>query len=244
SKSYYDNLLEASKFMQADNIKDLGKPVDRSKWLMSPQEVNAYYMPTTNEICFPAGILQPPFFNMAADDAVNYGAIGVVIGHEMTHGFDDEGSNFDKDGNMNNWWTELDRKKFEATTERLAKQFSAVTVAPGLKANGALTLGENIADQGGLTIAHLALQIAQQGQKATKIDGLTPEQRFYIAYARLWGQNITEAEIRRLTKIDPHSLGLLRVNQALKNIDPFYKAFQIKPSDKMYLAPSQRVLVW
>lgn len=181
---------------------------------------------------------------MAADDAVNYGAIGVVIGHEMTHGFDDEGSNFDKDGNMNNWWTESDRKKFEATTERLAKQFSAVTVAPGLKANGALTLGENIADQGGLTIAHLALQIAQQGQKTTKIDGLTPEQRFYIAYARLWGQNITEAEIRRLTKIDPHSLGLLRVNQALKNIDPFYKAFQIKPGDKMYLAPSQRVLVW
>ena len=244
SKSYYENLEAASAFAQADNLKDLGQPVDRAKWLMNPQEVNAYYMPTTNEICFPAGILQPPFFNMAADDAVNYGAIGVVIGHEMTHGFDDEGSNFDKDGNMNNWWTESDRKKFEATTERLAKQFSAVTVAPGLKANGALTLGENIADQGGLTIAHLALQIAQQGQKATKIDGLTPEQRFYIAYARLWGQNITEAEIRRLTKIDPHSLGLLRVNQALKNIDPFYKAFQIKPSDKMYLAPSQRVLVW
>ena len=244
SKSYYENLEAASAFAQADNLKDLGQPVDRAKWLMNPQEVNAYYMPTTNEICFPAGILQPPFFNMAADDAVNYGAIGVVIGHEMTHGFDDEGSNFDKDGNMNNWWTESDRKKFEATTERLAKQFSAVTVAPGLKANGALTLGENIADQGGLTIAHLALQIAQQGQKTPKIDGLTPEQRFYIAYARLWGQNITEAEIRRLTKIDPHSLGLLRVNQALKNIDPFYKAFQIKPSDKMYLAPSQRVLVW
>ena len=244
SKSYYENLEAASAFAQADNLKDLGQPVDRAKWLMNPQEVNAYYMPTTNEICFPAGILQPPFFTMAADDAVNYGAIGVVIGHEMTHGFDDEGSNFDKDGNMNNWWTESDRKKFEATTERLAKQFSAVTVAPGLKANGALTLGENIADQGGLTIAHLALQIAQQGQKTPKIDGLTPEQRFYIAYARLWGQNITEAEIRRLTKIDPHSLGLLRVNQALKNIDPFYKAFQIKPSDKMYLAPSQRVLVW
>lgn len=244
SKSYYENLEAASAFAQADNLKDLGKPVDRTKWLMSPQEVNAYYMPTTNEICFPAGILQPPFFNMAADDAVNYGAIGVVIGHEMTHGFDDEGSNFDKDGNMNNWWTEADRKKFEATTKRLADQFSAITVAPGLKANGALTLGENIADQGGLTIAYLALQLASQGKKELKLDGLTPAQRFYIAYARLWGQNITEAEIRRLTKIDSHSLGLLRVNQALKNIDPFYKAFQIKPGDKMYLAPSKRVLVW
>ena len=244
SKTYYQNLEAATRFMQADNLKDLGKPVDRTKWLMSPQEVNAYYMPTTNEICFPAGILQPPFFNMDADDAVNYGAIGVVIGHEMTHGFDDEGSNFDKDGNMNNWWTPEDRKKFEATTQRLAKQFSAVTVAPGLKANGELTLGENIADQGGLTIAYLALQMANEGKQVAKIDGFTPAQRFYIAYARLWGQNITEAEIRRLTKLDPHSLGLLRVNQALKNIDPFYKAFNIRPTDKMYIAPKDRVVVW
>ena len=244
SKTYYQNLEAATRFMQADNLKDLGKPVDRTKWLMSPQEVNAYYMPTTNEICFPAGILQPPFFNMDADDAVNYGAIGVVIGHEMTHGFDDEGSNFDKDGNMNNWWTPEDRKKFEATTQRLAKQFSAVTVAPGLKANGELTLGENIADQGGLTIAYLALQMANEGKQVAKIDGFTPAQRFYIAYARLWGQNITEAEIRRLTKLDPHSLGLLRVNQALKNIDPFYKAFNIRPTDKMYIAPKDRVIVW
>ena len=244
SKSYYDNLLEASKFMQADNIKDLGKPVDRSKWLMSPQEVNAYYMPTTNEICFPAGILQPPFFNVDADDAVNYGAIGVVIGHEMTHGFDDEGSNFDKDGNMNNWWTEDDKKKFNATTQRLARQFSTITVAPNLKANGELTLGENIADQGGLTIAYLALQLSQEGKQPMKIDGLTPAQRFYIAYARLWGQNITEAEIRRLTKLDPHSLGILRVNQALRNLDTFHQAFRIRPADKMYLAPSSRVIVW
>ena len=244
SKTYYQNLEAATRFMQADNLKDLGKPVDRTKWLMSPQEVNAYYMPTTNEICFPAGILQPPFFNMDADDAVNYGAIGVVIGHEMTHGFDDEGANFDKDGNMNNWWTPEDRKKFEATTQRLAKQFSAVTVAPGLKANGELTLGENIADQGGLTIAYLALQMANEGKQVAKIDGFTPAQRFYIAYARLWGQNITEAEIRRLTKLDPHSLGLLRVNQALKNIDPFYKAFNIRPTDKMYIAPKDRVVVW
>ena len=244
AKTYYENLQAAVRFFQQDNLKDLGKPVDRTRWLMNAQEVNAYYMPTTNEICFPAGILQPPFFNMDADDAVNYGAIGVVIGHEMTHGFDDEGSNFDKDGNMNNWWTAEDRQKFEATTQRLAKQFSSVTVAPGLKANGELTLGENIADQGGLTIAYLALQLAGEGQQTMKIDGLTPAQRFYIAYARLWGQNITEAEIRRLTKLDPHSLGLLRVNQALKNIDPFYKAFNIRPKDKMYLAPKDRVVVW
>ena len=244
AKSYYENLQEMVRFMQADNLSDLGKPVDRTRWLMSPQEVNAYYMPTTNEICFPAGILQPPFFNMDADDAVNYGAIGVVIGHEMTHGFDDEGSNFDKDGNMNNWWTTEDRKKFEATTQRLAKQFSANIVAPGLHANGELTLGENIADQGGLTIAYLALQLASEGKSTQKLEGLTPAQRFYIAYARLWGQNITEAEVRRLTKIDPHSIGLLRVNQALKNIDTFYKAFDIKPKDKMYIAPKDRVLVW
>ena len=243
-KSYYQNLEAATRFTQAENLKELGKPVDRTKWLMSPQEVNAYYMPTTNEICFPAGILQPPFFNMDADDAVNYGAIGVVIGHEMTHGFDDEGSNFDKDGNMNNWWTAEDRKKFEAATQRLAKQFSSVTVAPGLKANGQLTLGENIADQGGLTIAYLALQMANEGKQVPKIDDFTPDQRFYIAYARLWGQNITEAEIRRLTKLDPHSLGLLRVNQALRNIDPFYKAFNIRPKDKMYTAPKDRVVVW
>ena len=244
AKSYYENLQEMVRFMQADTLSDLGKPVDRTRWLMSPQEVNAYYMPTTNEICFPAGILQPPFFNMDADDAVNYGAIGVVIGHEMTHGFDDEGSNFDKDGNMNNWWTAEDRKKFEATTQRLAKQFSANIVAPGLHANGELTLGENIADQGGLTIAYLALQLAGEGKSTQKLEGLTPAQRFYIAYARLWGQNITEAEVRRLTKIDPHSIGLLRVNQALKNIDTFYKAFDIKPKDKMYIAPKDRVLVW
>lgn len=244
SKTYYENLEEATRFEQADNLKDLGKPVDRSKWLMNPQMVNAYYMPTTNEICFPAAILQPPFFNMDADDAVNYGAIGVVIGHEMTHGFDDEGSNFDKDGNMNNWWTAQDRKKFDATTQRLAKQFSSVVVAPGLHANGELTLGENIADQGGLTIAYLALQLAEQGKPAKKVDGLTSAQRFYIAYARLWGQNITEQEIRRLTKQDPHSLGLLRVNQALKNLDTFYKAFKVQPKDKMYLAPKARVVVW
>ena len=243
SKTYYENLKAASRFRQADNLKDLGKPVDRTKWLMNPQEVNAYYMPTTNEICFPAGILQPPFFNMNADDAVNYGAIGVVIGHEMTHGFDDQGSQFDKDGNMNNWWTAEDAAKFSATTKRLAAQFSENIVAPGVHANGDLTLGENIADQGGLSVAFEAMKLAI-GNKQDKIDNLTPAQRFFIAYARLWGQNITEQEILRRTKTDPHSLGDLRVNQALKNVTAFHEAFSTKPGDKMYLAPEKRIVVW
>lgn len=243
--SYYQNLVNATKFAQADNLKDLGKPVDRAKWLMNPQDVNAYYMPTTNEICFPAGILQPPFFNVDADDPVNYGAIGVVIGHEMIHGFDDQGSNFDKDGNMINWWTPEDKQKFSESTERLVAQFAKNEVAPGVMADGKLTLGENIADNGGLTVAFLAMQMAaKDNPQPVKTDGLTPEQRFFIAYARLWGQNINEAEILRLTKIDPHSLGLLRVNQALKNIDAFFEAFNIQPEDKMYLAPEERVVVW
>lgn len=243
SLSYYENLKAASRFAQADNLKDLGQPVDRSKWLMHPQEVNAYYMPTTNEICFPAAILQPPFFNVYADDAVNYGAIGVVIGHEMIHGFDDQGSNFDKDGNMNNWWTPEDANKFATSTKSLSTQFSKNLVAPGVYANGALTLGENIADQGGLTVAYEAMKLAS-GDKQDKIDGFTPAQRFFIAYARLWGQNVSEQEILRLTKVDPHSLGILRVNQALKNISAFHEAFSTKPGDKMYLAPEERIVVW
>lgn len=244
NKTYFENMLAATKFMQQDNLKDLGKPVDKTKWLMNPQTVNAYYMPTTNEICFPAAILQPPFFNVNADDAVNYGAIGVVIGHEMTHGFDDQGSNFDKDGNMVNWWTKEDQDKFKAAAEKLAKQYSANEILPGLFANGNLTLGENIADQGGLLTAFLAMQMAQGDKKVEPIDGLTPEQRFYIGYARLWGQNITNEAIKRLTMLDVHSLGILRVNQALKNIDSFYKAFDIQPKDSMYIAPADRVLVW
>lgn len=243
-KSFYENLLEASRFEHQRNMDDLGKPVDRTRWLMNPQEVNAYYMPTTNEICFPAGILQPPFFNVDADDAVNYGAIGVVIGHEMTHGFDDQGREFDKDGNMNNWWTEEDSKKFQETTAKLADQFDQIQITPDLKANGKLTLGENIADQGGLLIARLALNKALNGKEPEPIDGFTASQRFYIAYARVWGQNITDKERIRLTKEDPHSLGEWRVNQTLRNIDDFYEAFGIKEGSKMYLAPESRVLVW
>lgn len=240
---YYDNLKAASRFAQADNLKDLGQPVDRKRWLMNPQDVNAYYMPTTNEICFPAAILQPPFFNVHADDAVNYGAIGVVIGHEMTHGFDDQGAMFDKDGNMNNWWTADDAAKFASSTKSLAAQFSKNLVAPNLYANGELTLGENIADQGGIAVAFEAMKMAV-GNDAKSIDNLTPAQRFFIAYARLWGQNVSEQEIVRLTKIDPHSLGVLRVNQALKNISAFHEAFSTKPGDKMYLAPEERIVVW
>ncbi len=242
--SYFDNLLSAIRFEQAEQMDKLGKPVDREKWLMNPQDVNAYYMPSTNEICFPAGILQPPFFNMNADDAVNYGAIGVVIGHEMTHGFDDQGANYDKEGNMNNWWTEDDLAKFRASGEKLIALYGRNEVAPGLMANGALTLGENIADQGGLLVSYMAMEMAQKGKKIENIEGLTPAQRFFIAYARLWGQNITKEAILQLTKGDPHSLGELRVNQALQNIKAFYKAFDIKEGDKLYLAPEERAVVW
>ena len=223
---------------------DLGKPVDRERWLMNPQDVNAYYNPTTNEICFPAAILQPPFFNMDADDAVNYGGIGVVIGHEMTHGFDDQGRNFDKDGNMINWWTAEDAQKFETTARKLADQFSEIYVADGVRANGNMTLGENIADQGGLLISYLAFRNAAKGEVMEEIDGFTPDQRFFIGYARLWGQNIRPEEVLRLTQIDVHSLGELRVNQALRNIEAFYEAFNIQPTDKMYLEPEKRVVVW
>lgn len=244
NKTYFENLLSATRFEQADNLKDLGKPVDRTKWLMNAHEVNAYYMPTTNEICFPAGILQPPFFNVDADDAVNYGAIGVVIGHEMIHGFDDQGSHFDVHGNMSNWWTADDAEKFRSSTARLVAQFAANEVAPGVMANGELTLGENIADNGGLTVAFEALQLTEQAKQKAPIDGFTPAQRFFIAYARLWGQNISSEEILRLTKIDPHSLGVLRVNQALKNIDAFHEAFGTQPGDAMYLAPEDRISIW
>lgn len=244
NNTYYENLQAVRLFEHNRNMADLGKPVDRSKWLMNPQDINAYYMPTTNEICFPAGILQPPFFNENADDAVNYGAIGVVIGHEMTHGFDDNGCQYDKDGNLNNWWTKEDKEKFDKETAKLAAQFDKIVIAPGLHANGKFTLGENIADQGGLLISYLALHNALNGKEVAPIDGFTPEQRFYIAYARVWGQNITPEERINLTKMDPHSLGEYRVNQTLKNIDTFFKAFDIKEGDAMYLAPADRAVVW
>lgn len=244
SKNLVENYMEAVRFEHELNMADLGKPVDREKWLMNPQDVNAYYMPTTNEICFPAGILQPPFFNVDADDAVNYGAIGVVIGHEMTHGFDDQGRNFDKDGNLKDWWTAEDAAKFTEAASKLADQFDQIEIAPGVMAKGSLTLGENIADQGGLLVAYLALQNAIKDQKIDPIDGYTPAQRFFIAYSRVWGQNIRPEERLRLNEIDVHSLGEYRVNQTLRNIPAFYEAFDVKEGDKMYLEPEKQILVW
>ncbi|UKK58298.1 M13 family metallopeptidase [Prevotella communis] len=245
SKSYYENLLACRKFWNEYEIDHMaGKPVDIDDWYMDPQTVNAYYNPTTNEICFPAGILQVPFFDMTADDAFNYGAIGVVIGHEMTHGFDDQGRQFDKDGNMHDWWAASDGEQFKARTDKYADFFSAIKVLPDLNANGRLTLGENLADHGGLQVAYAAFKNATKNHPLPVIDGLTPDQRFFLAYAGVWAGNITEAEIRNRTKSDPHSLGRWRVNGALPHIDAWYEAFGVKPGDKMYIPKEQRLPLW
>lgn len=244
-KSYYENMLECSRFWTKWAIDHrVGKPVDRDEWHMTPQTVNAYYNPTTNEICFPAGILQYPFFDPSADDAFNYGAIGVVIGHEMTHGFDDQGRRFDKDGNMKDWWKESDGNNFTERTGRYADFFSAISVLPDLKANGQLTLGENLADHGGLQVAYAAYKNATKYQPLGVIDGLTADQRFFHAYAGVWAGNITEAEIRKRTKSDPHSLGRWRVNGALPHVDAWYEAFGIKEGDKMFIPKSERLQLW
>ena len=245
AKSYWENVVEANRWYTADALSEVGKPVDREKWMMPPQMVNAYYMPTTNEICFPAAILQPPFYNPEADDAVNYGAIGVVIAHEMTHGFDDQGSQFDKMGNMNDWWTAEDRAAFEKKTQVLVDQFNAIEILPGLFADGKFSLGENIADQGGLRLAYTGLvEHAWAEGRPADIDGFTGEQRFYIGYATLWAQNITDQEKERLTKVDVHSLGINRVNATLRNIQNFYDAFGITEADKMYMPEAERVVIW
>lgn len=242
--SYYENIRSASKWYIADNMAKLGKKTDRTEWGMTPQTVNAYYNPTTNEICFPAAILQPPFFNPDADDAVNYGAIGVVIGHEMTHGFDDEGRLFDKNGNMTNWWTAADDEAFRAKAEILAAQYDEVEVVPGLHADGHLSLGENIADHGGVSIAYSALQNSFGGVHPEPIDGFTAEQRFFIGFAHVWAQNARDEERIRLTKLDVHSLAENRVNVTLRNFQTFFDAFGIKEGDKMYRPESERVSIW
>lgn len=247
SLSYYENLHNAAMWHQAEYLKKYGKPVDRSEWGMTPQTINAYYNPVNNEIVFPAAILQAPFFDPEASDAENYGGIGVVIGHELTHGFDDQGCEFDADGNMINWWTEADKAAFGELTEGLAAQFDQVEVLPGLNANGHYTLGENIADQGGLRIAMTAFLDSQKKKGAdvsTPIDGLDPLQVFYMNYANLWAQNIRPEEMRSLTIGDVHSLGEHRVNVTLRNIEPFLKAFGIKDGDKMYRADEERVIIW
>lgn len=242
--SYWANILRSNLFDFDYMLTKAGKPVDKTEWLMTPQTVNAYYNPTTNEICFPAGILQYPFFDMSADDAFNYGAIGVVIGHEMTHGFDDKGRLYDKDGNLKDWWTAEDARNFEARAQVLVDWFSAIEVLPGLHANGELTLGENIADNGGLQIAFQAFHNATKESPLGTVDGFTPEQRFYLAYANVWAANIRDEQIRYLTQMDVHSLGRLRVNATLPHIDGWNEAFGVKAGDAMFLAPEKRAAIW
>lgn len=242
--SYWANVKRATEFELDYMLSKAGKPVDRDEWGMTPQTVNAYYNPTTNEICFPAGILQYPFFDMNADDAFNYGAIGVVIGHEMTHGFDDQGRQFDKDGNLKDWWTAEDAKRFEERAQVMVNFFDSIQVLPGLNANGSLTLGENIADHGGLQVSFQAFKNATKDAPLLVKDGFTPEQRFFLSYAGVWAGNIRDEQIRLQTKSDPHSLGRWRANGALPQIGAWYDAFGIKEGDPMYLAPEKRVSIW
>lgn len=243
--SYWDNVLASNEFDVAFDLAKVGKEVDKDEWLMNPQTVNAYYNPVANEIVFPAAILQPPFFYAEGDDAVNYGAIGVVIGHEMTHGFDDQGRQFDKSGNLNDWWTAADAESFDSQTKVLVDRFNGFTVIDTLKANGQLTLGENIADFGGLCISYQAFcNSTENALSAPAIDGFGPQQRFILAYARIWAQNIRNEEVYRLTKEDVHSLGKWRVNGPLPLFAPFYEAFDIQESAPMYVAEDERPVIW
>ena len=243
--NYLRNMLACNEWEIKEMIRTkLNKPVDRDEWYMTPQTVNAYYNPTTNEICFPAGILQPPFFDMQADDAFNYGAIGVVIGHEMTHGFDDQGSQYDKEGNLRQWWSDEDRQRFTERIQVMREFHDSIEVLPGLHANGSLTLGENMADHGGLMVSFQAFKNATAASPLTDIDGFTPEQRFFLAYANVWGQNIRDEEIRKRVKSDPHELGKWRVNGQLPHIDAWYEAFGITESDPMFVPKDKRVTIW
>ncbi len=245
SLSLYENMRRVSEFLSQEYInRKVNKPVDKTEWMMTPQTVNAYYNPTTNEICFPAAILQPPFFDPNADDAVNYGGIGGVIGHEMSHGFDDQGSQFDKNGNQNDWWTAEDKKNFQARTKVLEEYFSGVEALPGKTINGKLTLGENIGDNGGLNIAFRAMQNALKEKPQGIIDGFTPEQRFFLSWANVWAGNARTEFIDRQLKSDPHSPAEFRVNAALPQIDEWYKAFGVKKSDKLFLSKNKRAHIW
>jgi putative endopeptidase len=242
------NFFASAKSVQLHNQKEMldkiGKPVDRMEWGMSAPTVNAYYNPSNNEIVFPAGILQPPFFNVNADDAINYGAIGMVIGHEMTHGFDDQGSQYDEVGNLVNWWTKEDGVKFKAKTNQVVTQYNAFTVLDTLHLNGDLTQGENIADIGGISIAFDAFKMTKQGKSNEKIDGFTPDQRFFLGYAQSWRENNRDEIVRMYVNVDPHSPAKYRVNGPLANFDPFYTAFGIKEGDKMYIKPENRAKIW
>lgn len=242
--SYWENNKRANAWGYQEMLAKIGKPVDKDEWLMSPQTVNAYYNPTTNEICFPAAILQPPFFDMEADDAFNYGAIGVVIGHEMTHGFDDQGRQYDKNGNLKDWWTDEDAKQFNERAQVLVNYFDSIEVAPKVYANGKFTLGENIADHGGLQISYQAFKNATAQMPLDSKLGLTPEQRFFLSYAGVWAGNIRPEEVLRLTKSDPHSLGKWRVNGALPHIAAWYEAFEVTEKDAMFLSTDKRASIW
>ncbi|MFZ7118646.1 MAG: M13 family metallopeptidase, partial [Bacteroidota bacterium] len=242
--SYCDNVNRASEFWFQYNLSKLGKPVDKSEWAMSPQTINAYYNPGFNEIVFPAAIMQPPFFDPMADDAVNYGAMGAVIGHELTHGFDDQGCQYDAEGNLKNWWTEKDKSLFDQRAQKLVDQFNHYMPIDSLTINGKLTLGENIADLGGLTIAYAALQKTLALKPKVKIDGFTPEQRFFINFAQVWRNNIRPEELKKRLKTDPHSPGKFRANGTVRNMPEFYEAFGITKENKMYLPPDQRVEIW
>jgi putative endopeptidase len=242
----FGNLRRAHDYEFARNLNKLGQPIDRTEWFMTPQTVNAYYNPVMNEIVFPAAILQPPFFDMDADDAVNYGAIGAVIGHEIGHGFDDQGSKFDGEGNINDWWTDDDRKRFEVRTGMLIEQYNALepSEAPGNKVNGALTVGENIGDLGGLTVAFKAYQIALDGKEPEVIDGFTGYERFFLGWAQAWRSKIRKEEMVRRLAIDPHSPGEFRCNQVVKNLNEFYDTFGLTEADQLWLEEEQRVRIW
>lgn len=245
SLSLYENLQNVSEFMTMDYInRKVNKPVDKTEWGMTPQTVNAYYNPTTNEICFPAAILQPPFFDANADDAVNYGGIGAVIGHEMSHGFDDQGSQFDKTGNQRDWWTAQDKKNYEARTKVLVDHFGKVELIPGKKINGNLTLGENIGDNGGLNVAYRAFQNSMKKNPLKNKDGFTPEQRFFLSWARVWAGNARPEYLELIINTDPHSPNEARVNAALPHIDGWYEAFNIKKGDKLFIPKKRRAQIW
>jgi putative endopeptidase len=243
---YYGNVRRAAAFESHRERVRLGKPVDRTEWHMTPITVNAYFNPLQNEIVFPAGILQPPFFDLTMDDAVNYGGIGAVIGHEITHGYDDEGRKFDADGNLKDWWSEADTKAFEERAEKVVREYDAFEPLPGLHVNGRLTLGENIADLGGVTIAYDALQrvLAKDPSKRPSVDGFTPEQRFFISYAQIWRTNIREPEQRRRLTVDPHAPGRFRAVGPLVNLPVFYGAFDVPQSAPMWRPPQQRADIW
>jgi putative endopeptidase len=243
--SYYANKKSARQFAVNRDIAKIGKPVDRSEWGMTPQTINAYYSPNMNEIVFPAAILQPPFFFMDADDAVNYGAIGMVIAHEMTHGFDDQGRQYDKEGNLHDWWLADDSKNFETKTKVLVDQYDSYKMLDSLHVDGKLTLGENIADLGGMSVAYNGLLKAMEGKdKGAKIDGFTADQRFFLSYAQVWRANVRDEETMRRLKEDVHSPGEARVNGIVYNIPAFYTAFNIQPTDKRYIAPENRANIW